>query len=66
MQQIYLVMLVIIRNIIVTGIATDGDYQLTVLHTNDIHARIEQTNKFCGVCKYEAARKSPYQLLNVV
>ena len=28
----------------------DG-FQLTVLHTNDIHSRIEQTNKYLGVCK---------------
>ena len=30
----------------------DG-FQLTVLHTNDIHSRIEQTNKYLGVCKKE-------------
>ena len=30
----------------------DG-FELTVLHTNDIHSRIEQTNKFLGVCKKE-------------
>ena len=27
------------------------DFQLTVLHTNDIHSRIEQTNKYLGDCK---------------
>ena len=30
----------------------DG-FELTVLHTNDIHSRIEQTNKYLGVCKKE-------------
>ena len=26
-------------------------FELTVLHTNDIHAHIEETNKNCGNCK---------------
>ena len=30
---------------------SSNGYQLTVLHTNDIHARIEQTNKFLEYCK---------------
>ena len=59
MIQMYLVILVIVSIVIVTGIVAEDDYQLTVLHTNDIHTRIEQTNKYCGVCKYEAARKFP-------
>ena len=25
-------------------------FQLTILHTNDVHARIEQTNKYGGRC----------------
>ena len=28
----------------------DDDFQLTILHTNDIHSRIEQTNKYLGIC----------------
>ena len=28
-------------------------FELTVLHTNDIHSRIEQTNTYLGVCKKE-------------
>ena len=31
---------------------------LTVLHLNDIHARIEQTNKYLGFCKEEDVGKS--------
>jgi len=25
-------------------------FQLTILHTNDVHARIEETNKYSGAC----------------
>ena len=28
-------------------------FQLTVLHTNDVHARIEETNKYGGTCSQE-------------
>ena len=31
--------------------ASGEDFELTVLHINDIHSRIEQTNERCGVCK---------------
>ena len=31
-------------------LAYGDNYQLTILHTNDIHSRIEQTNKYLGVC----------------
>ena len=43
----------IVSIIIVNSILESlGDnFQLTVLHTNDIHSRIEQTNKYLGVCK---------------
>ncbi|XP_012940670.1 snake venom 5'-nucleotidase [Aplysia californica] len=27
-----------------------GDFNLTILHTNDVHARIEQTNKYSSPC----------------
>ncbi|KAL1471453.1 hypothetical protein MTO96_039912 [Rhipicephalus appendiculatus] len=27
-----------------------GDFNLTILHTNDIHAHLEQSNKFGGTC----------------
>ena len=27
-----------------------GDFNLTVLHTNDVHARVEQTNKYSANC----------------
>ena len=30
--------------------ANGDDFQLTILHTNDIHSRIEQTNKYLGIC----------------
>ena len=32
------------------GSSTKGNFQLTILHTNDVHARIEQTNKYGGRC----------------
>jgi hypothetical protein len=32
-----------------------GDYNLHLLHVNDIHARFEQTNKYSGRCKPEDA-----------
>ena len=31
-------------------LAYGDNYQVTILHTNDIHSRIEQTNKYLGVC----------------
>ena len=30
-------------------------FNLTVLHVNDIHARIEQTNKYTGYCEKKDA-----------
>ena len=33
------------------GLHTTQALDLTVLHLNDIHARIEQTNKYLGYCK---------------
>ena len=33
------------------SLAYGDDYQLTILHTNDIHSRIEQTDKYMGMCK---------------
>jgi 2',3'-cyclic-nucleotide 2'-phosphodiesterase (5'-nucleotidase family) len=33
----------------------DAHFNLTVLHVNDIHARIEQTNKYTGYCEKEDA-----------
>ena len=30
-----------------------ADYELTLLHVNDIHVRFEQINKYAGVCKQE-------------
>lgn len=32
-----------------------GDYDLTILHTNDVHARIEQCNKYGGSCSQKDA-----------
>ena len=29
----------------------DADFNLTILHTNDVHARVEQTNKYGGKCR---------------
>ena len=31
-------------------IAVNGDYKLTLLHTNDVHARFEQTDKYTAKC----------------
>ena len=28
-----------------------ADFNLTILHTNDVHARVEQTNKYGGKCR---------------
>ena len=40
---------------IITPMVYSKAFQLTVLHTNDIHARIEETNTNCGNCKPEAS-----------
>lgn len=33
--------------------AASGNFKLTVLHVNDIHVRMEETNKYSGSCKDE-------------
>ena len=33
-----------------------ADYQLTVLHTNDVHSRVEQFNKYGSECDPDEAR----------
>ena len=45
---ITIVSIIIVNSILVS---LGDNFQLTVLHTNDIHSRIEQTNKYLGVCK---------------
>jgi 2',3'-cyclic-nucleotide 2'-phosphodiesterase (5'-nucleotidase family) len=30
--------------------STSADFNLHLLHTNDIHSRFEQTNKYGGTC----------------
>ena len=32
-------------------IVVKADFNVTILHTNDVHARVEQTNKYGGKCK---------------
>ena len=39
------------------GIHSNNAIDLTILHLNDIHARIEQTNKYLGYCKEEDVGK---------
>ena len=39
------------------GIHPNNAIDLTILHLNDIHARIEQTNKYLGYCKEEDVGK---------
>ena len=39
------------------GIHQNNAIDLTILHLNDIHARIEQTNKYLGYCKEEDVGK---------
>ncbi|CAL1534959.1 unnamed protein product, partial [Lymnaea stagnalis] len=34
-------------------VMTSAEYQLTILHTNDVHSRIEQTDKRSGPCAKE-------------
>ena len=38
--------------------ACGEDFELTVLHTNDVHAHVEQFNKYGGTCDSEAAQKN--------
>ena len=40
------------------GIHQNDAIDITVLHLNDIHARIEQTNKYLGFCKEKDVGKS--------
>ena len=39
------------------GIHQNSAIDLTILHLNDIHARIEQTNKYLGFCNDEDVGK---------
>ena len=39
-------------------ILVKADFNLTILHTNDVHARVEQTNKYGGKCKDDDAAKN--------
>uniref|UniRef100_A0A224YAC5 5'-Nucleotidase n=1 Tax=Rhipicephalus zambeziensis TaxID=60191 RepID=A0A224YAC5_9ACAR len=36
----------------------DGDFNLTILHTNDIHAHLEESNKYGGTCFPDLKNKS--------
>nr|XP_037273825.1 5'-nucleotidase-like [Rhipicephalus microplus] len=36
----------------------NGDFNLTILHTNDIHAHLEESNKYGGTCFPELKNKS--------
>ena len=31
-------------------VLVSGEYKLTILHTNDVHARIDEAYKYGGVC----------------
>ena len=31
-------------------VLVNGEYKLTILHTNDVHARIDEAYKYGGVC----------------
>ena len=53
----YWLSVVVIGVNISAGIVYANNYPLTVIHTNDIHSRIEETNKYCGVCKPEMKSK---------
>ena len=33
--------------------ATLADYNLTILHTNDVHSRIDEAHKYGGICSDE-------------
>ena len=35
-----------------------GTYRLTLLHTNDVHSRIEQTNKYSAACNADDASQN--------
>ena len=37
---------------------TWADFNLTILHTNDVHARVEQTNKYGGKCRDADAKSN--------
>ena len=39
-------------------ILVKADFNLTILHTNDVHARVEQTNKYGGKCKDDDVAKN--------
>ena len=41
--------------------AVKATFNLTIMHTNDIHCRFEETNKYGGTCTSEDAIKGqPY------
>ena len=48
----------ILFNIFAAINAMGDAFELTVIHVNDIHSKIEQTNKYCGACLKKDAGKN--------
>ena len=55
---LFLYSLIVADSSLIRNPRNNDAFQLTVLHLNDIHARIEQTNKYGGQCDEELASKS--------
>ena len=35
----------------------NGDFELTILHTNDVHARVEEFDKYIGQCEETSGKE---------
>lgn len=50
--------IVIVLLVVHAGLVSSEDVTLTVLHTNDVHSRFLQTDKFGGSCPEDQAEKN--------
>jgi 5'-nucleotidase len=50
-----MVLIALLLSVVPMAMAQGGDYTLTVLHTNDVHGRVLQFNRFGGACDEEDA-----------
>ena len=51
-MKFYSLHLAILATVYLCFLQTLSCFELTILHTNDVHARIEETNKYGGPCTH--------------
>ncbi|EDV25256.1 uncharacterized protein TRIADDRAFT_57018 [Trichoplax adhaerens] len=56
MQKLITINLTFLFIIACVALSTTADFNLTILHTNDVHARFEEANRFGGSCSSSDAQ----------